>query len=304
MTDRLSFTRRGFVRLAALAGSLTLSGLSGLTTRVAAAMPNSRAFANGIDPVHYVGGDGSYARYAKDGIRLGLIEAFPVNYTDSNGQRTGWNTDLVLAALDRASISKYEFVEGPWESMVPGVQSGRFDVLASDVHVTPPRVQIIDFTAPVFWYGDALFVPAGNPANVHSWADLAGKRVGVGLGVNYQEWLQKRDDLGELFAYKDQTETAAELISGRIDAYIAEDANFTGFLKQNPTLAIESVPDYVPQSDLADWTRFGVRKDDRDLNNVLSRAFEEMLIDGTTLSILKKYGLGERNLFAIPGMSR
>jgi len=45
-----------------------------------------------------------------------------------------------------------------------------------------------------------------------------------------------------------------------------------------------------------------LRKDDRDLNNVLSHAFQEMFIDGTTLGILKKYGLGERNLFAIKGM--
>jgi ABC-type amino acid transport substrate-binding protein len=309
MSDSLSlFTRRHFVRLAALAGSLSLavglpSKAAAAAPRVAAASPSAKPFTNGIDPVSYVGGDGSYARYAKDGIRLGLIEAFPVNYTDpATGQRTGWNTDLVLTALDRANLTKYEFVQGPWESMVPGLQSGRFDVLTSDVHVTPERVKIIDFTTPVFWYGDGLFVPAGNPANVHSWADLAGKRVGVGLGVNYQDWLMKRDDLGELLAYKDQTETAADLVAGRVDAYVAEDANFTGFLKQNPTLPIESVADYVPQSDLTDWTRFGIRKDDRDLNNVLSHAFQEMFIDGTTLGILKKYGLGERNLFAIKGM--
>ncbi len=310
MSDRLSFSRRQFVRLAALAGSLSLAaGLPGKVAAAAAApsvvaaSPAAKPFTNGIDPPTYVGGDGSYARYAKDGLRLGLIEAFPVNYTDpTTGQRTGWNTDLVLTALDRAGLTKYEFVQGPWESMVPGLQSSRFDILTSDVHVTAERVKIIDFTTPVFWYGDGLFVPSGNPANVHSWADLAGKRVGVGLGVNYQDWLQKRDDLGELLAYKDQTETAADLVAGRVDVYVAEDANFTGFLKQNPNLPIESVPDYVPQSDLADWTRFGVRKDDRDLNNVLSHAFGEMFIDGTTLGILKKYGLGERNLFAIKGM--
>src|SRR5437870_4158102 len=212
MSDRLSFSRRQFVRLAALAGSLSLAaGFPGKVAAaaaapsVAAASPAAKPFTNGIDPPTYVGGDG-------------------------------------------------------------------------------------------------LFVPSGDPANLHSWADRAGKRVGVGLGVNYQDWLQRRDDLGELLAYKDQTETAADLVAGRVDVYVAEDANFTGFLKQNPNLPIESVPDYVPQSDLADWTRFGVRKDDRDLNNVLSHAFGEMFIDGTTLGILKKYGLGERNLFAIKGM--
>lgn len=303
MSARLSLTRRAFVRLAAVAGTISvvanLPGRAFAAARTFAAAP----FQNGIDPVNYVGGDGSYAHYVKDGVRLGLIEAFPVNYTDpATGKRTGWNTDLINAALDKVGIDKREFVDGPWESMVPGLQSSRFDVLASDVHVTPERIKIIDFTTPVFWYGDALFVPAGNPANVHSWADLAGHIVGVGLGTNYAEWLQQRTDLAQLNTYKDTTEAAADLVAGRVDAYIAEDTNFVAYLKQNPNLPIESVAGYVPQSNLSDWTRFGVRQSDKDFNNVLSRAFEEMYIDGTTLSILKKYGLGERNLFAVPGM--
>jgi ABC-type amino acid transport substrate-binding protein len=261
------------------------------------------AFPNGINATDYVGGDGSYQKYRDEGLRLGLIEAFPVNYTDpETGQRTGWNTDIVLRALEHAGITKYEFVDGPWESMVPGLQSGRFDLLASDVHVTPERIEVIDFSAPVFWYGDALFVPKGNPANVHSWEELAGKKVGVGLGTNYAEWLQQRTDLGALNTYKDVAGMAADLATGRVDAVIAEDSNFTGYLAQNPDLPIENVTDYVPQSDLSDWTRFGIRKGENDFNNVFSRALIEMLITGETLAILEKYGLGMRNLAAIPGM--
>ena len=181
--------------------------------RAAAATPTPQeaggeAFPNGINATNYVGGDGSYQKYHDGSLRLGLIESFPVNFTDpETGDRTGWNTDIVLRALEHAGITNVEFVDGPWESMVPGLQSGRFDLLASDVHVTPERIEIIDFSAPVFWYGDALFVPKGNPANVHSWEDLAGKTVGVGLGINYAEWLQKRTDLGALNTYKD---TAAD----------------------------------------------------------------------------------------------
>lgn len=308
MSDPLfPVSRRRFVGMASAIGALPLTG--GLARALPAAADSARqtsggtAFANGITPVDYVGGDGSYEKYKGNGLRLGLIEAFPVNFTDPKSkQRTGWNTDIVLAALKHSGIEKYEFVDGPWESMVPGLQSSRFDLLASDVHVTPERIQIIDFSAPVFWYGDALFVPKGNPANVHSWADLAGKTVGVGLGTNYAEWLQKRKDLKELKTYKDTQQMASDIVAGRVDAVVAEDSNFTGYLAQNKNLPIENVPDYVPQSDLSDWTRFGIRKGDNDFNDVFSRALVEMLITGETLAILKKYGLGMRNLAAVPGM--
>ncbi len=134
-------SRRRFVGFASALGAVPLFGLSPRAA-LAAQDASGEAFPNGIDVTRYVGGDGSYQKYRDEGIRLGLIEAFPVNFTDENGKRTGWNTDIVMRALQHSGIGedKVEFVEGPWESMVPGLQSGRFYLLASDVHVTPDRI--------------------------------------------------------------------------------------------------------------------------------------------------------------------
>ena len=126
-----SFSRRQFVRLATLAGALPLIGgraaaaalaggaaLIGPALALAAATP----FSNGIDASTYAGGDGSFARYVKNGIKLGLIEAYPVNFTDASGQRTGWNTDMVMAALGHVGISNVEYDIGPFQTLVPGLQ--------------------------------------------------------------------------------------------------------------------------------------------------------------------------------------
>jgi polar amino acid transport system substrate-binding protein len=298
--SEFTINRRAMLQMAAAAGSVPLVEWTAGPAYADTAAP---AFANGIVPSSYVGGDGSYAKYVKNGIRLGLIETFPVNFVDkATGKRTGWNTDIVLAALDKCGITKIEFVEGPWESMVPGLQSARFDLLASDVHVTPQRIEIIDFSTPVFWYGDILVVPKGNPAGLTTWESLAGKRIGSALGVPYTDWLSARADLKDHPIYKDNQTAATDIAAGRIDGYIAEDANFTGFLAQNKELPVEIVASYLPHSGLTEWTRFGIRKEDKDFNNVFSRAISEMFIDGTTLAILQKYGLGQRNLFVIPGM--
>ncbi len=297
-------SRRRFVGIASAIGALPLVGRSSLTAAAPARQEESgEAFPNGINVTRYMGADGSYEKYKSEGIRLGLIEAFPVNFTDpETGERTGWNTDLVLRALEHSRDRQVRVrrwtmgVDGPR----PAERPLRSPCQRCSRH--PERIEIIDFTAPTFWYGDALFVPTGNPANVHSWEDLAGKTVGVGLGTNYAEWLQKRTDLGTLNTYKGPQEMAADLVAGRIDALIAEDSNFTGYLAENPDLPIENVPEYVPQSDLSDWTRFGTRIGDNEFNNVFSRALIEMLITGETLAILQKYGLGIRNLAAFPGM--
>lgn len=296
-TDRRTMMLFGVASSVALATGFSKGAIAADT-----AAKTSIPFANGIDPGNYVGGDGSYAKYQKDGIRLGLIEFYPVNYVDkTTGQRTGWNTDIVLAALKKCGIEKIDFVDGPWESMVPGLQSSRFDLLASDVHVTPERIKIIDFSAPVFWYGDILVVPKGNPAKLTTWDSLAGHTIGSTLGVPYTDWLAARTDLKAHQVYKDNQAAVTDLIAGRIDGYVAEDANFTGFLSLNKGLPVDIVQDYVPHDNKADWTRFGFRIEDKDMNNVFSRALNEMFIDGTTLSILTKYGLGQRNLFVMQG---
>jgi len=260
------------------------------------------AGANGINPADYVGGDGSYERYAQNGIRLGY-EPNPGNLDNPlPGKRSGWNTDLVLEALTRVGITKYTYAGGPWDSLVPGLQSSRFDLLMSDVHVTAERVKIIDFTTPIYWYGEILVVPKGNRANLHSWAGLAGHTIGVVRGYDMAELLQKRTDLKALQQYPDDISLALDVAAGRLDGEIAGDPNFVGMMLQNPGLELEIVPDYKAVSDPTGWTRYSVRKGENDLNNVLSHAFGEMFIDGTTLGILQAYGMGTRNLFVIKGM--
>ena len=306
MTSSRKASNRGLTRSQVLRGGATI--LAGaavglpLGSRASAQANAGIAGANGINPADYVGGDGSYQRYLQEGIKLGF-QPNPGNAADpAPGTPSGWNTDIVLEALKRVGISKYEFVAGPWETMVPGLQSSRFDMLMSDVHVTAQRVQIIDFTIPVYWYGDVLVVPKGNPANVHSWADLAGKRVGVVRGYNYADMLAKRTDLGALVQYPDDFSAVTDTASARVDALIAGDANFVALKRKNPDLQVDVVNDYLPQSDASDWTRYGIRKGENDLNNVVSHALAEMFIDGTTLSILRAYGFGTRNLFIVKGL--
>ena len=85
---RLPVSRRRFVGMASALGALPVVG--GASSAAAAARAaqeaGGEAFPNGINATSYVGGDGSYQKYLDDSLRLGLIEAFPVNFTDRNRQ--------------------------------------------------------------------------------------------------------------------------------------------------------------------------------------------------------------------------
>jgi len=253
----------------------------------------------GIEPG--VGGDGSFDRVKQNGIKLGITNDQPYNWHPEGSQeRKGIDYDIISEAMKRLGIDKIEFVEGPWESMVPGLQSGRFDVLVTNIHKTEARVKVIDFTTPVYFYSDWLVVQKGNPKNLHKWEDLKGHSVGAIRGENYVDWLNKRGDLAEVKTYKTFDEEIADLAAGRVDAVIGDEPVYAWYLKQHPDYPIEIVPDYVPQSSLSDYTRFGIRKGDNDLNNMLSRTLDEMRADGTLLQLLQRYGLTQRALTLMP----
>ena len=303
-------SRRNLIRLGgvvgatAVLGPLVVAACSSATSVVASIPPGTGTVeANGINPATYVGGDGSFARYLKDGIRVSY-EANPGNLTDpAPDHNSGWNSDLVLTALTRIGITKFTYIAGTFDSLIPGAQSSRSDMIMSDVHVTPERIKVIDYTTPIYWYGDILVVAKGNPLNIHQWADLARKTVGVVRGYDMAALLEQRHDLKALKEYPDDNSVVTDLVAGRIDVESAGDANFTPLLAADPQLTteVEIVADYKPQTDPSYWTRYCFRKGENDINDVVSREFVEMFRDGTTLSILKRYNMGTRNLFVMPG---
>ncbi|MFT4037169.1 MAG: hypothetical protein QM692_03235 [Thermomicrobiales bacterium] len=103
-------SRRRFVGFASALGAAPLFGLSPRAALVAQE-GGGEAFPNGIDVTRQVGGDGLYQKYRDESIRLGLIEAFPVNFVDADGNRTGWSTDIVLRALEHSGIGALNTVK-------------------------------------------------------------------------------------------------------------------------------------------------------------------------------------------------
>lgn len=48
----------------------------------------------------------------------------------------------------RAGIEKVEFVEGPWDSLIAGVDAGRYEVVVNQVGINPDRQAKYDFSNP------------------------------------------------------------------------------------------------------------------------------------------------------------
>jgi polar amino acid transport system substrate-binding protein len=256
----------------------------------------------GIQGVSFTGGDGSYKRVVREGIVLGISNDYPYTYLDEKTkQYDGIDVAMFRIITQRLGIAKVSWQLVPFDALIPGLISKRWDVVVDNVRETPERLKVISFTSPPYWYGSTIAVQRGDPKNIHTWADLAGHVVGAVRGAASQLELQKRTDLKALNLYTSNDTEFVDLASGRIDAVYDDDIKIGLFIKQHPGFNMEVAPGYIPQSAHdKTYPRYGLRQDDVDLNWAISRAIDEMRADGTVGTTITQYGLTLRNLWYFP----
>jgi polar amino acid transport system substrate-binding protein len=85
---------------------------------------------------------------ASDPVVIGTDAPFPsYTFVDANGTITGFERDLMDEVCLRARLDcTWELAN--FDELIPGVMSGRFDVVLGGIAVTDARRQLVDFTVP------------------------------------------------------------------------------------------------------------------------------------------------------------
>lgn len=246
-------------------------------------------------------GDGSLAKAMKDGVTLGFSPIPPHSYiNEKTKEPEGIDVEIHKAALEWIGIKTMKIEWMPWESQVPSLLSKRTDLVAGNIHYNPERIKVISFTGPAWWYGPALLVQKGNPDKIKSYDDLKGKEVGAVSGSAAEAYLRS---IGVKTAtFKSENEELQSLNAGRIKYALEDDVVFLEFQREVPNSNIEAlwsvaVPDSIIEGGGYGYARYALRKEDCSLRSAYTQALAEIRGSGQVSAILKKYGLGDRNLF-------
>ncbi|MBI1778948.1 MAG: transporter substrate-binding domain-containing protein [Proteobacteria bacterium] len=254
-----------------------------------------------LSSTSFKGGDGSFDRVVKEGIVLGIASDLPFTYYDEKTKKNdGMDVKIMEEVTNRLGIKnvKWELVQ--FDALIPGLVSKRWDVVVDNIHENEKRLAVISFTGPAYWYGSSLAVQKGNPLKIHSWDDMAGKTVGTVRGSFNQQLLENRKDLKELKLYTQNEAEMADLLAGRVDVLMEDDIKVGTFIKEHAGVGIEMASGYAARPEEYGYARYGVRKEDVDLNHAISRTIAEMRGDGVIGKIITDYGLTQRNLWYFP----
>src|SRR5882724_5500488 len=78
-----------------------------------------------------------------------------------------------------------------FSTLVASLTSNKIDIISAAMFITPPRKEVIDFSGPVYTYGEGLIVPKSDAQDYKEFADLKGADVGAQKGTAFIEALKK-----------------------------------------------------------------------------------------------------------------
>lgn len=207
----------------------------------------------------------------------------PWTYHDEKGDLVGYDTEVGKAIAEKLGVEA-EFVEGEWDGLFTGLDTGRYDAIINGVEITKERSEKYDFTIPYAYVHTALCVASDN-TEITSFLDLDGKKTSNSLGSTYADMAF---DLGAKVENVDTlAETISMVTSGRVDATLNSEDSFADYLSEHPDAPIKIVATTEDASKIAIPLRKGEASSA--LREAINNALKELSDDGTLTEISMKY---------------
>ncbi len=209
-------------------------------------------------------------------LRIALEGTYPpFNFKDpKTGQLAGYDVDVAKLVCARLGV-KPEFVTTEWAAILAGLGAGKYDVIVSQVGITPRRQQAFDFSRPYTYSAPQLIVRRNETTTYRSLADLKGRKVGVGQGSVFEQQVRAMPGI-EVKSYPAAPENLQDLAFGRIDAAL-NDSLMVAYLLRNSQLPIRA------GARVGDVERMGIafRKGNPTFHAAVDKALDDARADGS-----------------------
>lgn len=161
----------------------------------------------------------------------------PWTYHDENDQLVGLDIEIGSLIAEGLGVEA-RFMETSWDSILAGVDTGRFDLACNGVGYTEERAKKYTFSTPYVYTHKVLVVSADNE-EIKTVEDLAGKTSANSASSTYAALAE---EYGATVTYVDTLgETMAMLEQGRVDATINAQVSVEDYLREHPDAKIKVV---------------------------------------------------------------
>jgi polar amino acid transport system substrate-binding protein len=223
----------------------------------------------------------------------------PQSFKNPDGSWEGFDIDVAREIAKRLGVQA-EFLDISFDIVTAGGWNDRWDMNVGSMTVTPDRKKALYFSTP-YYYTPAAFV-VHKDSKAASIDDLKGKKVGVGSGTTYLDYLQgkltlegeeilrKAPDGVQPQIYDTDQLALTDLAQGdgvRVDAVLTALPTAEDAIKGGQPYKILGDPVYY--EDLAAAFDQKSAADSKPLADAVSQAVDAMRKDGTLTQLSQKY---------------
>ncbi len=212
---------------------------------------------------------------------------FPPYEFMENNEIVGIDAEIAKAIADKLG---YELVieNVDFDSLIPGVQTGKYDFVMAGMTVTEDRLEQVNFSQTYAKGVQSIIVKEDSPIKSVDdlFAEGADNKIGVQLATTgdlYCTWDIEDEGLGKVERYNKGADAVMALTSGKIDCVVIDNEPAKVFVENNEGLKILDT-EYI-EEDYA----IAVSKDNAELLEKIDTALGELIADGTVQSIIDKY---------------
>lgn len=219
-------------------------------------------------------------------LRIGTEGVYPpFNYIDENGELVGFDIDIGEALCEQMKAD-CEFVQRDWDSLIPGLVAGDYDIIIASMSITEEREKAVSFTIP--YYSNMLsFIGNRSSGIVITDEGLKGKSVGSLLNTISSDYLEEHyNGIVEIKLYDTQDAALEDLVSGNLDLVLGDNLPSFNWLQTDAGNNCEFIGEFI---DINDRIGMAVRQEDDTLREELNSALLAILGDGTYQQINDKY---------------
>lgn len=249
--------------------------------------------------------DDSLIRHQESGsIRIGYAVEAPYAFLKPGGEVTGESPEVARRIAEKIGIRRIEWIQTEFGSLISGLLSDRFDVIAAGMFITPDRAKRVDFSEPTFHVRQGLLVRKGNPHHLISYQQAATReniRLAVIIGA-VEEKIVRESGMTEprIITVPDARAGLAAVESGLADGLALSFLTIKQMqIKQTIGNTEAAAPFIQPDTISAKGLGFGAfafRKNDSELKSAWNKKLKQYIGSPDHRRLISEFGFTDDDL--------
>jgi polar amino acid transport system substrate-binding protein len=233
-------------------------------------------------------------------IRVGFANEAPYGFATPDGKLTGESPEVVKAVLKKIGIPEVDGVLTEFGSLIPGLEAGRFDIIAAGMFITPKRCAQVQFSEPTYGIGQAFLVKKGNPKGIKDYSSIAGnKNLKLAVMAGAVEGGYAKDagiDQSQLVVLPDQSSLVNAVQSGRADAAALTALSIADMASKNADVESTEPFGTVAGKSVVGHGGVAFRKGDKELYEAFNAELKKFIGSPEHIALVTPFGFGKKFL--------